>query len=274
VAQHDDLKLPLTAAAGEQADKPAQEPVQQTHQHRAQSEPARPPAPTCFIRVERISLRHRYSAYVRAQLARVVFEQGRVTEAVELLELAEQEGKGENIRFQLHRRTARAKVLATRGETVEAERLAREAVEIVGATDNINAHAEALVDLAEVLQISGDESAAAAALEAAIPLYEEKGNLLLCGASARNVRISWLKELELKHPDPGPRASLAFAGVRDRRVLACQLVDEVRVLGEDAALQGVALLSGHRCDIEPRGRAPGHGHPEATVPCPRARLRR
>ena len=126
----------------------------------------------------------RYSAYVRAQLARVVFEQGRETEAVELLELAEQEGKGENIRFQLQWRTARAKVLATRGETVEAERLAREAVEIVGATDNINAHAEALVDLAEVLQISGQDSAAAAALDEAIPLYEEKGNLL-CAERAR-----------------------------------------------------------------------------------------
>jgi len=42
VAQHDDLKLPLTAAAGEHADEAAQEPVQQRHQQDAQSEPARP----------------------------------------------------------------------------------------------------------------------------------------------------------------------------------------------------------------------------------------
>jgi hypothetical protein len=35
VAQDDDLKLPLTAAADEHADEVAQEPVQQTRQHDA-----------------------------------------------------------------------------------------------------------------------------------------------------------------------------------------------------------------------------------------------
>ncbi len=35
VAQDDDLKLPLTAAANEYADEVAQEPVQQTRQHDA-----------------------------------------------------------------------------------------------------------------------------------------------------------------------------------------------------------------------------------------------
>jgi hypothetical protein len=46
VAQHDDLKLPLTTTAGEHADEAAQKPVQQRHQHDAQSEPARPRSPT------------------------------------------------------------------------------------------------------------------------------------------------------------------------------------------------------------------------------------
>ena len=128
----------------------------------------------------------RYSAYVRAQLARVVYEQGRADEALELLEQAEQEGTGENIRFQLQWRTARARVLAGRGETVEAARLAREAVEIMAATDNINAHADALVELAEVLRAGGDEAEAAAALEEAAALYEEKGNVL-CADRARSV---------------------------------------------------------------------------------------
>jgi tetratricopeptide (TPR) repeat protein len=120
----------------------------------------------------------RYSSYVRAQLARVVYEQGREAEAVEFLEQAEQEGTDENIRFQLQWRTARAKVLAARGETAEAATLARGAVEIVGATDNINAHADALVDLAEVLRAGGNEPEAAAALEEAVTLYDEKGNAL------------------------------------------------------------------------------------------------
>jgi hypothetical protein len=45
VAQHDDLKLPLTATAGKHAKETAQEPVEQRHQHEAQSEPARPRSP-------------------------------------------------------------------------------------------------------------------------------------------------------------------------------------------------------------------------------------
>jgi hypothetical protein len=35
LTQDDDLKLPLTAAADEHANNPAQQPVQQTRQHRA-----------------------------------------------------------------------------------------------------------------------------------------------------------------------------------------------------------------------------------------------
>jgi tetratricopeptide (TPR) repeat protein len=120
----------------------------------------------------------RYSSYVRAQLARVVYEQGREDEALELLEQAEREGTGENIRFLLQWRTAKAKVLAGRGQTTEAARLARGAVEIVAATDNINAHADALCDLAEVLRAGDEEAESALALKEAVALYEEKGNVL------------------------------------------------------------------------------------------------
>src|SRR5262249_47845772 len=46
VAQHDDLELPLTTAADEQAKKPTEEPIQQRHQHNAQSEPTRTRSPS------------------------------------------------------------------------------------------------------------------------------------------------------------------------------------------------------------------------------------
>jgi len=59
VAQHDDLKLTLTTAAGEQADNPAKEPIQHTRQHGAQSEPARPGSPTRHSRQESILYPHR-----------------------------------------------------------------------------------------------------------------------------------------------------------------------------------------------------------------------
>jgi hypothetical protein len=45
VAQHDDLKLPLTASADKHANETAQEPIEQRHQHDAQSEPAQPRSP-------------------------------------------------------------------------------------------------------------------------------------------------------------------------------------------------------------------------------------
>jgi len=55
VAQDHDLKLPLAATAGEQANDTAQEPIQQTHQHHAQSEPITSTA----ARRNRVSLPHR-----------------------------------------------------------------------------------------------------------------------------------------------------------------------------------------------------------------------
>jgi hypothetical protein len=45
VAQDHDLELALTAAAGEQTNETAEEPVQQTGQQDAQSEPLRPSSP-------------------------------------------------------------------------------------------------------------------------------------------------------------------------------------------------------------------------------------
>jgi len=120
----------------------------------------------------------RYSAIVRALLARAVHQQGREAEAQELLDQAEAEGTPENITFQRLWRTARAQLLAVRGETMEAARLAREAVDIVAATDRINAHADALVDLVDILRADLDDAGSAAALEQALELYEEKGNVL------------------------------------------------------------------------------------------------
>jgi tetratricopeptide (TPR) repeat protein len=120
----------------------------------------------------------RYSALIRLQLANVALAQGRDADAEQLLEQAQAEGATENIRFQQVSRMTRAKLLAGRGETDVAARLAREAVALIAATDNINAHADALVELAEVLRASGEEAEATAALERALILYEEKGNLL------------------------------------------------------------------------------------------------
>ena len=76
-------------------------------------------------------------------------------------------------------RQVRAKVLAHRSDREEAERLAREAVARAEETDQLNGHGDALVDLAEVLEVAGKPDEAKAALEQALALYERKGNLVM-----------------------------------------------------------------------------------------------
>ena len=61
--------------------------------------------------------------------------------------------------------------------------LAHEAVVLAQESDFLPAHADALADLAEVLRLAGREDEARAALEEAIVLYEQKGNLLASAAA-------------------------------------------------------------------------------------------
>jgi siroheme synthase len=69
--------------------------------------------------------------------------------------------------------------LARSGELEEGERLGREAVAIASATDVLQLRAQALADLAEVLRLAGRPRESAAALEEAIRLCEEKGNVVM-----------------------------------------------------------------------------------------------
>ena len=75
-------------------------------------------------------------------------------------------------------RSVRAKILARKQAFGEAERLAREAVAFAAAGDFLPANADALADLAEVLELMGRPDEAARTLEEAIELYERKGNTL------------------------------------------------------------------------------------------------
>nr|MBA3244340.1 tetratricopeptide repeat protein [Actinomycetota bacterium] len=89
----------------------------------------------------------------------------------------------------------RAKVLARRGEDGQAEQLAREAVALGEATDDLNGQGDTYADLAEVLLLAGKPDEAAAALEQALERYERKGNVV----SARRVRAR-LTELQAAAP--------------------------------------------------------------------------
>ena len=115
----------------------------------------------------------RYVALYRTDLARVFLDQGRDAESLAELEEARELGG-----YAPLWRSNRARALARSGQIDEAVEMAREAADAMAGSDNITAHAEVLVHLAEVLRAGGDTSGASEALALAISLHEEKGNVV------------------------------------------------------------------------------------------------
>jgi Flp pilus assembly protein TadD len=74
-------------------------------------------------------------------------------------------------------RAVLARVLAQRGEFVEAEKLAREGVDIVEQTDWHLHRGEAFTALGEVLELAGRRDEARAVYEQAVDAFELKGSL-------------------------------------------------------------------------------------------------
>ena len=114
-----------------------------------------------------------YVALYRTRIAHVLVAQGRDEDA-----LAELEQTRSVFADAPKWKTARARVLAHRGQTAEAVALARDAADLMAGNDDVTTHAEILVDLADVLHAHGDEAGAAVALAEALALHEEKGNLV------------------------------------------------------------------------------------------------
>jgi hypothetical protein len=98
-------------------------------------------------------------------------------------------------------RMVKAKVLARRGESHMAEELAREAIAFVEQSDFLPVHAGALMDLAEILLLAGRPGEVGPAVEEAIRLYEQKGNVV-AAAKAR----TQLEALGRRKPEMGERA--------------------------------------------------------------------
>jgi predicted ATPase/class 3 adenylate cyclase len=113
-----------------------------------------------------------------ASLALLIVEQGRDVEADALAEVSARLGATGDLLTQIRWRRVRARVLALRMEFVAAEALARDALAIAEKTDFINERADALIDLAHVLEASQRRDEAVAAGSEALQLYELKGNLV------------------------------------------------------------------------------------------------
>lgn len=111
-------------------------------------------------------------------LADALLRQGREEEVEELLDVADRIAPPDDIDPQVRSRALRARVLAGRGKLAEAERLAREAVDIVSRTDATVLHGDALLALAEVLRVAGADAESKAALRQALELYEHKENVV------------------------------------------------------------------------------------------------
>ncbi len=114
---------------------------------------------------------------VAAHLAQAVQAQGRHAEAAKLAASARELADEDDVEAQALWRRVRAKALAHDGRLDEAERLARESMDVLAPTDAPVMRADALVDLAEVLPARDEPERHEALLEAR-RLYELKGNVV------------------------------------------------------------------------------------------------
>jgi class 3 adenylate cyclase/tetratricopeptide (TPR) repeat protein len=111
-------------------------------------------------------------------LAEAVYRQGRHEEAFGLAEITRTAVQPGDIAVQADWRQVQARVLARRSERGEAERLVREAIELVDRTDFLLFRASVRLGAAEALRLVGRAGEAAVLLDEATVLFEEKGNLI------------------------------------------------------------------------------------------------
>src|SRR5262245_17809157 len=122
-----------------------------------------------------------YQSTAAGILAQALYAQDRLDESLVSAERADELAASDDTLTRMLSLQVRAKVFARRGETARAERLAREAAALAQHTECPTAQADALADLAEVLELSGRWEDATLALEEARGLYERKGNLVMAG---------------------------------------------------------------------------------------------
>jgi DNA-binding SARP family transcriptional activator/class 3 adenylate cyclase/tetratricopeptide (TPR) repeat protein len=111
-----------------------------------------------------------------AGLSRVLSIQGS-EEAERFSALSFETAPAENVAAQALWRSAKARALVNRGDHGEAERLAREAIQLVP-REMLNLGADLRVDLAEILLVDRRREAALRVINEAIDLYKRKGNLV------------------------------------------------------------------------------------------------
>ena len=128
-----------------------------------------------------------FESTMAAALAHALIEQGRPDEAEEMVSASELAGAEDDVTTQVLGRSAKARIHAGRGRYLEAERLARDAVALSETTDDLNMRGDTLVDLATVLLSAADLDGAMEAFDAALTLYESKGNRVSAASTRRRM---------------------------------------------------------------------------------------
>ena len=116
-----------------------------------------------------------YASTRAVQLADLLLDRGHTDAAEPWVDLAEEEALASDVLVQFWWRTARARVLARRGDLAEAEEMARDAVAISSLTDASCHRARAHFALAEILALAAKPTPARAEAAAAGKLLREKG---------------------------------------------------------------------------------------------------
>jgi tetratricopeptide (TPR) repeat protein len=121
-----------------------------------------------------------------AKLADALYAQRRDERALELSEVSEQSTAPDDLSAGVQWRAVRAKLLARRGDSETAEKLAREAVALASETDFLVLHGDALMDLAEVLRTARLDADSVPFVQEALQLYEQKGNVVAAERARRS----------------------------------------------------------------------------------------
>jgi tetratricopeptide (TPR) repeat protein len=121
-----------------------------------------------------------------AKLADAFYAQRRDERALELSEVSEQSTAPDDLSAGVQWRAVRAKLLARRGDSETAEKLAREAVALASETDFLVLHGDALMDLAEVLRTARLDADSVPFVQEALQLYEQKGNVVAAERARRS----------------------------------------------------------------------------------------
>ncbi len=116
-------------------------------------------------------------------VAEALIAQGREAEAEPLLADADADADAHSIPWQVRLRTARARLLVSRGEVASALEEARAAVERAALLDDVNLSADAYAALAYVLEASGRAGEASAAREEAHDALCAQGERRRCRRS-------------------------------------------------------------------------------------------